>query len=802
MAIPLRVNSVEHVPGSPKYLSKILHLLSIESKSLDSFVEYLPFSQGDTTAGSETELQTVVSGRKENVDLPITIQESNYYKNIIKHIISGDAPKRLVCELEKYLNDNQDNTWENSWVRFPVSSLSRYARHIFHTDLLADKSGISSLRRRDEQRYHFYVGDSEYLRIPISYLLKLSLADAISSGGNVHHLVKSTGKDLLTHFLNDNTSPETFSFHPTLLSQRNGMGASIARETAKRYFLSQLLVMYANKKFELLSSGQRAMIYASPHPPIRQKMLTDIISDSFYRDLFMNPCLSGWDQGESKYNYMHLCHQVLSRSQINAVVKLKEAGIIINNLVVLPNLSTISLANNGTHLSLGSTKLTALLKDPHSGYGAQDEKYIGDLVIKIVEHFLPLFVGTYSAAPYRLDFWDFHPEKALGFLPHELDYTHLRMMWRRWKKKAKLKIMGQPVTPFGPKWLDMALSRLFQLKGDYVPDFRLIDYLVCLMSTPESPALDGSMGSEARLKEDLANLGVFDRDMSLYLFYKLRACAKMGFSGFEGRYYSLFGSTMEDMSRAANLQNLLTALAFKYILSNEVTHAHIPDDPGVESERRQVFFGTAIGIPTFFVRKNTRNQFLLRLLGRTMKTRSSSRYSGCLRVHNIEYRRALVKTIREDASDLIENMGLKETIRDLENRIEHMDEYSSAARITKGILGEAGARSPMDLSGIEFNRASEMFYRSTLRKEHIREGFDILVEDCRDLAKSSEEYTQVLKVLFQDTSAREFLDAVQDEFIDENTSWEILRKLIHLTVLTIHRDIKNADVPALRENHG
>jgi hypothetical protein len=34
------------------------------------------------------------------------------------------------------------------------------------------------------------------------------------------------------------------------------------------------------------------------------------------------------------------------------------------------------------------------------------------LAIKIVEHFLPLFVGAYSAAPYRLDFADFHPETA------------------------------------------------------------------------------------------------------------------------------------------------------------------------------------------------------------------------------------------------------------------------------------------------------------------------------------------------------------------------------------------------------
>ena len=135
----------------------------------------------------------------------------------------------------------------------------------------------------------------------------------------------------------------------------------------------------------------------------------------------MKPCLSGWDKGEEKHKYMHLCHRVLSRSQFNAVLKLREAGIITSNLVSLPNLSNICLANNGTHVILGSRKISLMLQDTSSGFSIKDEKNLGDLVVKIVEHFLPLFVGTYSAAPYRMDFSDFHPEKALGFLPHELD---------------------------------------------------------------------------------------------------------------------------------------------------------------------------------------------------------------------------------------------------------------------------------------------------------------------------------------------------------------------------------------------
>ncbi|MEA2059803.1 MAG: hypothetical protein U9P10_04665 [Thermodesulfobacteriota bacterium] len=108
--------------------------------------------------------------------------------------------------------------------------------------------------------------------------------------------------------------------------------------------------------------------------------------------------------------------------------------------MVLPNISDISLANNGTHVSLGSKKITALLGRNTSAFTPEDEKYLGDLCIKICKHFIPLLVGLYSAAPYRLDFQDFHPEKILGFLPHELDFMHLRMLWKQWKKKAGIKI--------------------------------------------------------------------------------------------------------------------------------------------------------------------------------------------------------------------------------------------------------------------------------------------------------------------------------------------------------------------------
>ncbi len=425
-----------------------------------------------------------------------------------------------------------------------------------------------------------------------------------------------------------------------------------------------------------------------------QHRLNECLSDAFYRYLFMSPCLSGWNRGEEKHAYMKLCHEVLSRSQINGIAKLREAGIIQSNLVILPNSSNISLANNGTHISIGSEKMARLLTDPGSGFTARHEKYLGDLVIKIAEHFLCLFPGTYSASPCRLNFEDFHPEKILGFLPHELDYTHLRMLWQRWKKKAANRILGRPVTPFGPVWLDRLIRKTFFLKGDFVPDFRLVDYLVSLMSTDQSPGLDGSLGNSPRLGHDLAQMGVFDTRMPLYQLIRLREFSRMGYSGFEHRYYSIFEHVLTDMGNAADMQTLITALAYQYVLNGEVSHAMIPDTPGIESERRQLFFCAAVNLPFCYVKTDTRNRFLKTIVSRIPHTRKSRRYPGYTRIKIRDYKLALINTLKKDGSALIEDLRLHAVLADLQGRIHSPDTRSASGRLVKGILDSRKNRIP------------------------------------------------------------------------------------------------------------
>jgi len=752
----------------------------------------IPYSAGDVSCGIENEFQTAVNGISVDVDLAIYIRESRYLKNLIKRSERGDLPGNRIDEIREFIDDNRSGIWENSWVRLPRKTLSRYADAVFRGDLKSDKGNPESGERIDAENFSVTHNGDECLRVPVSYLLKLALADSVSGEAYIHPVIRKSGESYLQCYLNDNTSPEIVSFFPAADGDGKNVSENIMDQNLKSYLLTQMLVMYANKKFGLSANGQEVSLYFSPHPPVRQKKLNELVTDSFYRELFMSPCLSGWDRGEEKHAYMNLCHQVLSRSSLNSILKLKEAGILPDNRVYLKGISNISLANNGTHISIGSKKLNALMKSGDTGYGPVYEKYFGDLAKKIYEHFIPLFTGTYTAAPYRLGYDDFRPEKVLGFLCHELDYTYVRMIWRRWLKKADIKILGNPVIPFGPEWFERFMSGVFRLRGDHVNDFRLIDYLVALLSTDESPALNGIIGNDDKLKRDLVSMGIFDSSMSVYTLYRLRTLAKNGYTGFEGRYYSLFASLNQDFSHSVNLQILITALAYKYILNGGITHRCIPDSPEIESERRQILFGSSIGIPVFYVRKNNRNMFMAEILKHTSGCRNSSRYQGYTRVYINEYQKGLVRLLRRDGADLIESLGIEETIKDLELRVNRPDIYSASAKITEGVLDLSGHRSALKMKADEFNLCAEKYYREKLRGKHMGESLEIFLKSAVDIDRKYDSLPQDIRSALGNVlgfkGAADFVESHRGELMNGTIPVLFLRSAIHLLLVLIKSD--------------
>ena len=177
--------------NAPESARKVFARLGVSFASRDDLAATLPFSLNDVTAGSESELQAVVCGAQADVDLPLVIEQSNYFANMMKRAASGEAPRKVVADLERFLADNPSQVWENSWVRFPRRNLSRFAQEVFENDLLADKKNPAAGMRADTARFMFRDPTGEdMLRLPISYLIKLALADLIGSQKNLPAIIK------------------------------------------------------------------------------------------------------------------------------------------------------------------------------------------------------------------------------------------------------------------------------------------------------------------------------------------------------------------------------------------------------------------------------------------------------------------------------------------------------------------------------------------------------------------------------------------------------------------------------------
>ncbi len=84
----------------------IARLLGCSTLTADTYIQSLPFALNDVAAGTETKLQAAVVGGKDAVDLPVIIETSNYYANIMRRTASGDRPKSLMADLDCFLNIN------------------------------------------------------------------------------------------------------------------------------------------------------------------------------------------------------------------------------------------------------------------------------------------------------------------------------------------------------------------------------------------------------------------------------------------------------------------------------------------------------------------------------------------------------------------------------------------------------------------------------------------------------------------------------------------------------------------------
>jgi hypothetical protein len=227
-----------------------------------------------------------------------------------------------------------------------------------------------------------------------------------------------------------------------------------------------------------------------------------------------------------------------------------------------------------------------------------------------------------------------------------------------------------------------------------------------------------------------------------------------------------------------------------------VTHGDIPDDPTTESERRQLTFSAAIGLQTCNIRREMPNRIMARLLSNTGRTRDSRRYPGYLRVRLDDYRTAALTMIEQDAPDLIEAFGLRGTLTKLRQRLADPDSSAASGRLTAAILGQAGARSPLQISGQEFNQAAETYYRDTLRMRHMEEALDRLQEDLLAIDRSHDDADRVfmeqVTAVIGRQDAGSFVQAIRPSLLCEELPVSTLRQCIHLLLLVLQRDRQTA----------
>jgi hypothetical protein len=280
-------------------------------------------------------------------------------------------------------------------------------------------------------------------------------------------------------------------------------------------------------------------------------------------------------------------------------------------------------------------------------------------------------------------------------------------------------------------------------------------------------------------------MGVFDEQMSVYLLYKQREFAKMGFSGFEGRHYSVFENFGEDMGRAADLQTLITALAYKYMALG-TTHAHIPDAPVVESERRQIFFAASIGLPTFFVHADSKNHLLRRILTRVRSQRHSRRYKGYIRVGIVDYQLACLQTIHDEGGWLLNAYGVKGELAKMKEMLTG-GKRTAAQRMTGNIMESRGLRGgAMNLDAGEFNQAAEKYYRTTLLTNHMEEGLRVLAEDSRHFERGGCEVTgRMAEIVTGGGSITAYIDRVGPTIIGGKATVSEIQRVILLSLLII-----------------
>ena len=163
---------------------------------------------------------------------------------------------------------------------------------------------------------------------------------------------------------------------------------------------------------------------------------------------------------------------------------------------------------------------------------------------------------------------------------------------------------------------------------------------------------------------------------------------------------------------------------------------------------------------------------------------------------NHQYRLAAARFICQQGAELIECMGLEETMTDLIRRLEHPQQRTALGRLSRGVLKRLQAKDPLHAEAAEFNRAAEEYYRIDLRRKYLEEAFEVLERDLTQpdfqLALYDAAVRRALNYTLGNWDLHAFLQVVRGALITGSIREEDINRLINLLLLVIRVKVEAA----------
>jgi hypothetical protein len=179
---------------------------------------------------------------------------------------------------------------------------------------------------------------------------------------------------------------------------------------------------------------------------------------------------------------------------------------------------------------------------------------------------------------------------------------------------------------------------------------------------------------------------------------------------------------------------------------------------------------------------------LKEIMSFSQNTRSSRRYPGYTRIPLFELKKALLSYLKKTVSENIDSSLYTETLSDLHARLDEKSDRNVASRITKEITTSLGKKDPLNIKSHLFNKKIEHYYRNELRIKYIEESSSYLKEEIKLLEKNSEKapvLKNAISFVLGNHEHERFIDTALKDFLTEKIPFEVLIRLINLTLLSL-----------------